>query len=159
MNSDLQLRQPRRWKSVLVLPLDANTKAPRVTRLHLSCRYTFDSDNIHLSTCFFFKYLKNIINTDTKTTKNKYTKMSAVCIFWIYLPFQVQLLHFLVTISYPNKCTGLWLLFRTTISFHLFFFFLPTTAHKIHARRRAKKSVNKREVGREKLNSRSYFIF
>lgn len=57
----------------------------------------------------------------------------------IYLSFQVQLLHFLVTISYSNKCTWLRLLFRTTIPFHLFFFFLPSTAHKIHARRRAKK--------------------
>lgn len=56
-----------------------------------------------------------------------------------YLSFQVQLLHFLVTISYSNKCTWLRLLFRTTIAFHLFFFFLPSTAHKIHTRRRAKK--------------------
>lgn len=146
MKSDLQLRQPR-WKSVLVLPLDANTKAPWVTRPYLSCRYILNSDNTHLSKCFL-KHLKNTINTDTKTTKINTAKMSAVCTFWIYLPFQVQLLHFLVTISYSNKCTGLWLLFRTTISFHLFFFFLPTTAHKIHTRRRAKKSVNKREAGK-----------
>lgn len=62
-----------------------------------------------------------------------------------HLSFQVQLLHFLVTISYSNKCTWLRLLFRTTITLHLFFFFLPSTAHKIHTRRRAKKPEAKQK--------------
>lgn len=55
-----------------------------------------------------------------------------------YLSFQVQLLHFLVTVSYSNEGARLWLLLSATIPFHLLFFFLPSTAHKIHTRRGTK---------------------
>lgn len=59
-----------------------------------------------------------------------------------YLSFQVQLLHFLVAVSYPNEGAGLWLLLSTTIPFHLLFFFLPSTAHKIHTWRGTKEPKN-----------------
>lgn len=63
-----------------------------------------------------------------------------------YLSFQVQLLHFLVAVSYPNEGAGLWLLLSTTIPFHLLFFFLPSTAHKIHTWRGTKEPENEKWI-------------
>ena len=77
----------------------------------------------------------------------------------LYLSFQVQLLHFLVTISYSNKCTWLRLLFRTTITFHLFFFFLPSAAHKIYTRRRAKKPETMRGKKHNAITFKKTFPF
>lgn len=65
---------------------------------------------------------------------------------FFYLSFQVQLLHFLVTVSYPNKGARLWLLLSATIPLHLLFFFLPSTAHEIHTWRRTKEPENKQHI-------------
>lgn len=109
----------------------------------------------------FLNHLCNIRYSVRKVIKNKqgYSLKYAPCSYNIlcsnpsvllqfYLSFQVQLLHFLVTVSYPNEGARLWLLLSATIPFHLLFFFLPSTAHKIHTWRRTKEPENEKCIMR-----------
>lgn len=127
-------------------------------------------NQIHLFNCptyfwgifFFLNHLWNIYYSVTKIIKNKqgYSLKYAPCSYnilctnpssllrFFYLSFQVQLLHFLVTVSYSNEGARLWLLLSATIPFHLLFFFLPSTAHKIHTRRRTKEPENEKCIMR-----------
>lgn len=122
----------------------------------------------HLFNCptyflkYFLNHLCNICYSITKVIKNKqgYSLKDAPCSYnilcsnlssllrFFYLSFQVQLLHFLVAVSYSNEGARLWLLLSATIPFHLLFFFLPSTAHKIHTWRRTKEPENEKCIMR-----------
>lgn len=117
---------------------------------------------LHIFWSIFLNHLCNICYTITKVIKNKqgYSLKDAPCSYnilcsnlssllrFFYLSFQVQLLHFLVAVSYSNEGARLWLLLSATIPFHLLFFFLPSTAHKIHTWRRTKEPENEKCIMR-----------
>lgn len=56
-----------------------------------------------------------------------------------HLPLQIELLHLLLTVAYPNKGTRLSLLLCATLLLHILQLLLPATAHQIHTRWRAEK--------------------
>lgn len=60
----------------------------------------------------------------------------------LYLPLQVELLHFLLTVADSNEGAGLGLLLRAALSLHLFLLLLPATAHQVDTWRRAEEPRN-----------------
>lgn len=56
-----------------------------------------------------------------------------------HLSLQVELLHLLLTVAYPNECTWLRLLLCAALLLHILHLFLPPAAHQVHRWWRAEK--------------------
>lgn len=110
---------------------------PKVTGLHrFQYFYHLVNSKVFKSTARYVQYV-----SDFSTSWLILRCAICVCVFVLYLPLQVELLHLLVTV--PDADEGAWLrlLLRASISLHLVPLFLPAAAHKIHTWRRAKEPV------------------